>query len=523
MKLRVFWFWILMVFSGSFSYSNERIQVRLREMLEIPANVQGPLSLTLKEVTIAAMARSDSFKALVSKLGSIESDALSQSALTDAVLFAQAKQEWNRNQPNSLFGTTRFDQTVFDLGLEKRFQTGTKFNLGFTEYRNNSTFGGNFGSVDAKVAGARLELNQSLWRDFFGTGTRSLLKSGRLKSEANRIALESEIESWFIDLSGLYHQVWLAQKRVEATRESLKRKERLAGLFQRRKKLGISEEAEQIQIESAVEQSRVQLNELTHVLERYWKLLVVSLKLSEEDRQFNPIEVPIAIDAVEEEAQTDCRSSMNQNRQLKQLELELQAMELQAHAAVDQIRPDLSLSLGLSTNGSVLNANDQFSSRWSNALTSKYPAYAVGLLFRLPLDASAEKSRAMQATTGRFQLESKLAELKDQLISNLETSCVELKMMGQHDRLYSKIEAEMKRRIGMEETRYRQARVSPFTVLQAGEELYGATIALHSNLGNWWDKRWVFEKTKGTLFEKLDGWVKQKSGKGIFDLAGEMN
>jgi outer membrane protein TolC len=206
---------------------------------------------------------------------------------------------------------------------------------------------------------------------------------------------------------------------------------------------------------------------------------------------------------------------------LKQMELELQAAELQTRAAVDQLRPDLSLSLGLTTNGSVLNASDDFNTRWGNTLSAKFPAYSVGLLFRIPLDGSAEKSQALQAASGRFQLESKYSEWKDQLISNFETSCVELKMLGQHDRLYRKIETDMKRRISMEETRYRQARVSPFTVLQAGDELYGATISVSSNLAHWWEKRWELDKTKGTLFGKLDQWVKEKSGKTIFEKTEE--
>jgi outer membrane protein TolC len=499
--------------------SKDRVQQRLREMLEVPASEKGPISLNLREITLAAMARSDSFKAIVAKLVAVQSDELAQSAMTDAALSLQARQEWNRNQPNSLFGTSRFDQTNVDLGLEKRFQSGTRLSLGLGEYRNNSSFGTAFGTIDAKVAGAKLELTQSLWKDFFGSSTRDLMKSGKLKTEARIAAFESEVEDWFLQLSGLYHQVWFAQKRVEATRESLARKERLAKLFQRRKSLGISEEAEQIQVESAVDQARVQLDELIRYLDQYWNLLVVSLKLPEEDRFINPLDVPVTIDAAQTEVAMDCKMTPATNQMIRQVEQEMAALELIASATQDQLRPDLMLSLGLGTNGSVLNASDDFATRWSNSLSARYPAYTVGLMFRLPLDASAEKSKTMEVFSAKLQLQSRLSQLKDQLLSDYGTACFDLKMLSGHEKLYQKMESEMKRRTELEETRYRQARVLPFIVLQAGDELYGTTLARSANLVKWNEKKWALEKTSGKLYPTLDHWVVEKNSKSIRDTA----
>lgn len=508
--------------SPSAPISEDRIQIRLRQMLDVPDSVQGSVSLDLKSVTLAAMMRSDSFRSLLSKIPMIPVDRLEQEALTDATLFAQGKQEWNRNQPNSLFGTNRFDQTSIDVGVEKRLASGTKLTLGLSEFRNNSAFG-SFGNVDSKVAGGRLSLSQSLWRDFFGSSTRKLLDSGKAKSEARKIQLESEIEDWFLQLSGLFHQVWMAQKRIEATRASLERKERLAGLFARRKSLGISEEAEQIQVESAVKQTRVQLEEMTRLLEKQWSLLVVSLKLGEEDRRTDPILIPVHLETALSEPAKDCADPVDSNRDIRQLELELSALQLQSGVALDQARPELLLDLGIGTNGSVLNAADEFQTRWLNTLTARFPAYTIGLGFRLPLDASIEKSRILSSLSMTRQLESQLSDLRARMISTLDTSCAELAMLGRHYRLYDGIERDMKKRIKLEETRYRQARSSPFSVLQAGDELYGTTLSLHTTLAEWWNRHWSLKKTKGLLFQELDAWVSEKTGKSIFSNASAGN
>jgi outer membrane protein TolC len=507
---------IASAFSGS-ARANPEIQKRLREMLDIPQTQKGMISLTLKEVSLAAMAKSDSFKSILAKSYALKSDEYFQESLTDAMLVAQAKQDWNRNQANSLFGTTRFDQTVIDLGVEKRFVTGTKLGLGLTEYRNTSVFGGGFGTIDAKVAGVKLEITQSLWRDAFGGSTRGLLASGRLKSEAKKVALEAEIEDWFLQFTSLYYQVWLTQRRVEATQLSLQRKERLASLFQRRKQLGISEEADQIQIASAVDQTRVQLDELKRSLAKNWNLLVVSLKLSPEDQKFNPMEIPMGVDDVQAFQNVGCEQLPSSNRGLKQIELELKAVQLQADAAVDRLRPDLLLILGANTNRSILNSGDDFGTRWADAFAGKYPAFSVGLLFKVPLNASMEKSEGSQLASTSFQLESRASQIKDQLQIDFESNCSEVKMLEQHYRLYQRVEADLIRRIGLEENRYRQARIQPFTVLQAGDELFGTSVAKYSNLGNWWEKRWNLEKSRGQLFEQLDAWVKEKTGSTIFE------
>lgn len=494
---------------------SERIQVRLRQMLDVPDTKEGPISLDLKSVTLAAMIRSDSFRALLSKTLMIPADRLEQEALTDASLFVQAKQEWNRNQPNSLFGTNRFDQTSLDLGVEKRLASGTRLTLGLSELRNNSAFG-TFGNVDSRVAGARLNLTQSLWRDFFGSSTRRLLGSGKAKSDARKIQLESEIEDWFLQLGGLFHQVWLAQKRIEATRASLERKERLSSLFARRKNLGISDEAEQLQVDAAVMQTRVQLEEMIRLLEKQWSLLVVSLKFEEDDRRTDPTLIPIFLGEALPDTEPTCSDSPDSNREVKQMELELAAQQLQTGVALDQASPELLLELGIGTNGSVLNAADQFETRWLNTLAARFPAYTIGLGFRMPLDASIEKSRILSSLSMTRQLESRLSDLRARTTSALDTLCAEKGMLGRHYRLYVGIERDMKKRIHLEEIRYRQARSSPFAVLQAGDELYGTTLSLNTTLAEWWNQHWNLKKAKGHLFQELDAWVTEKTGKGIF-------
>ncbi len=291
------------------------VQIKLRELLKVPENQTEKITLDFKKVALAAVEHSDSFKTIVAKAVSIRSADLNASSITDAYLTLGGKQEWNRNQPVNPFGTSRFDQSTVDINYQQYLQTGTRFTLGLSEYRNNSTFGGGFGSIDAKAAGARIQLEQSLWRDFFGQSTRLQISSGVALSKAKKIEIKTEIEDWFISLSDIYHQAWQAQRQIAAVEKTLKRREQLSALYQRRQALGISEEADRLQIETAVEQNRIQLNELKLSLDRIWNLLIVTLKLPSDFKSIDPLNVPLVLDATKSTEVEACLAE--ESRQIK--------------------------------------------------------------------------------------------------------------------------------------------------------------------------------------------------------------
>lgn len=497
---------------------NPEIQTELRKLLKTPENQKGPVRLTLKQVTLAAIKNSDSFRATVAAAASISSARLRVSELTDTRLTVGAQQEWNRNQPNSPFGTIRFDQFSADVQLAKRFATGTQVALGLTEVRNDSTFGGTFGAFGVRGSAARVTLSQSLWRDFFGQSTRDALEAGSLQSKIERAQVEAAIEDWFIQLAGIYHQAWFAQQQIDGTSDNVKRRELLAQLFRRRQALGTSEESDRLQIEAALESNRIQKVEYERALERTWHLLITTLKLPDDYRRFRPVEIPLEIRDPESYSKLGCEKTPEQSRATTVAQNQLAAAEKQLESSGDQLRPELNLNLGLVTNATVLNQPDRLGNRWIDTFTAKNPAWTVGLSLSVPLDGSAAKADALQALTRALQADAQVRIQSDQLKVNFEALCADLKVAERHLQLYQQLETNLKRRMQLEELRYRQARSQPFNVLQAGDEWYGTSIAWAQSKTQWWDKRFQLEKVRGTLFAELNSWVEQETGQTLSQL-----
>jgi outer membrane protein TolC len=494
---------------------NPEIQRELKKLLKTPSTTTGPVRLSLKQVTLAAIQNSDSFRATVAQAFAVSSARLKASAITDTTLSLSAQQEWNRNQPNNPFGTVRYDQFSADLALAKRFSTGTSVQLGLTEVQNDSTFGGTFGAFGVRGSSARLQISQSLWRDFLGQSSRMLIQAGELSSKQARLQVEAAIETWFTNLASIYHQAWLNQQRIEALELNLVRRELLAKLFKRRQSLGVSEEADRLQIESALENNRIQKVELDRSLEKTWQLLIVTLKLPDAYRDFKPREIPLEIPKPVKAHSLNCNTVPQESRATRMAELQMQALQMNRDATADSIRPDLSLNLGLVTNANLLNQNDQITRRWADTFLVKNPAWTIGLSLNLPLDASASKADALNLASQAAQLEAQARITQDQLKVDFEAYCTDLKVAESNLSLYTNLEAAQKRRSQLEDTRYRQARSSPFSVLQAGDEWYGSAVAQSQAQVTWWETKFKLDQTEGTLFKMLDEWVQTETGKGL--------
>ena len=103
----------------------------------------------------------------------------------------------------------------------------------------------------------KLELSQSLWKNFLGRGTRLDLESAQLKRESIQLEILNQAESWVLGLVSLYFKAWLEQKNALLARENLNRKRTLLKSTLSKFKRGTAEEPEKIQIESSVELARI--------------------------------------------------------------------------------------------------------------------------------------------------------------------------------------------------------------------------------------------------------------------------
>lgn len=185
-------------------------------------------------------------KAIAGDVGLLPRLTLSYGALDDKKL------------PNSL-SARESKATVYSAELAKRFSTGTNVSITANggEYENPGAIVPSFAKYG--TAGLGVSLQQSLWKDAFGSGIRTrheretytkLLEQGNLDLQQRNVLLNAEIAFW---------EYLTLKQDLEVRKQALGRAERLASWMSKRVSDGIADRADYLTMQALVQTRSLQL------------------------------------------------------------------------------------------------------------------------------------------------------------------------------------------------------------------------------------------------------------------------
>lgn len=222
-----------------------------------------------------------------------------------------------------------------------------------------------------------LELSQSLWKNGFGSETRSNMQIAESGTKAQGFADSFKLKAALSEAEGTYWRLAIARQVVKVQKESLERAERLKDWNRNRVRTGLGDRSDELQAEANLQvrtlEYQTALNE------------VRSAELA-----FNSFR-GLQKEAVEEEL-----PSLNKNttenlkpKEKSGMRLDVKAAQeltkvAEANAQIGKERnsPTLDLFGTLATNGRT----DQWNSAVSDSFKTRYPTFTVGLKFQSPLD-----------------------------------------------------------------------------------------------------------------------------------------
>lgn len=149
--------------------------------------------------------------------------------------------------------------TAANLGLSKKFSTGTT--LGVTadttkfEYEMPVTAGNNGYSR----GGLGVSLQQSLWKDFFGHGTRLRQDREEATSKLETLGFELRKRSTLIEMESDYWDYLVAQEDLKLKQANLDRAKKLESWNSNRVYNGISDQSDLLQVKALTASREVQL------------------------------------------------------------------------------------------------------------------------------------------------------------------------------------------------------------------------------------------------------------------------
>jgi len=315
----------------------------------------------------------------------------------------------DESQPQTLGTKTTARQ--YSLGLAKEFSSGTKAALTGNVQQNQiaNPPAGFARLADYAVSSLGVSLSQSLWKNFFGNGT-------RLRQERQSVTANIEKESFnlqqrqlLIDAEMAYWDYLYLQEELKSRTDSLERAKKIETWLKRRYADGINDKADFLNGQALTASRQL-------LLDSARDQVVVTEK-----------KVRLFLEMDEKENIPNFNSDFNKPRDLRSLvggssgqvvrldaylaALEAKAKNLGAREAQDQLRPDLVLSGAYNTNS---NLQDSPSSAINKMTSTEIPTTKVSLNFTYIFDTDAKVSQQSlyrkEALAAQLNSERKMVE-----------------------------------------------------------------------------------------------------------------
>lgn len=433
-------------------------------------------AVTLDLVLKLAVQKSDSFKILKSEVELIDVPLLEAQTLTPLTLTGSLEYTDNRNAPINPFSFIRQESSVYSLGVEKKFITGTTLSADVTHNKFYFELPPGPFVVQPQVYQSltTLKISQSLLKDAFGASTKSYVQAAELSSEASRFEHENKVQTWSLDLAQIFFEAWLAQKNYEAQIENLKRRQQILNLTQIKFKRGTSERPDILQALTSKTNAELLSEEAFLSLKEKWRGLVMTLKLPSHWMNINPALIPLEIEDESHSAKEACNKNLAKqdlssitSYELKTLEKLTSASKLKLKASKYEKRPTLDLYGSYAVNGVDI---DQRSTTFSEMADQDFPAWSVGLRMSYPLGDAAQKSKEIKASVDYEQSKKRLQESKDQLRLAWYSFCDQMELLRTSVNERQRILKQQNERRELESRRFNIGRVSLLNVIQSGDD-----------------------------------------------------
>jgi outer membrane protein TolC len=315
----------------------------------------------------------------------------------------------DKKQPNFFGDNVEAQTETYTLGLGKKFSTGTNINLSAStlSVENLGDIAVPFADF-AKYAQGSLgvSISQSLWRDFFGRGTRLRREREEYQSLSEKTNLSLQERMLLIEAESLYWDNLYLKEELAAREASLKRAQKIDRWMKRRVANGIGDRADALNAQALAASRELQLLMTRDELTANQKKIRDFLELDEKDP------LPVLDGKIDQER--NLKDLFRTKKRIIKLEAYLAELEAKtkgvaAEEVYDSQRPDLALTGSYNTN-----SYEQFSSNpfdgTDNWQDTDKPTTNVALTFSYTFDTGVKSSAKKDAMAAEFRRQRKVRE-----------------------------------------------------------------------------------------------------------------
>jgi outer membrane protein TolC len=361
----------------------------------------------------------------------------------------------------SPFQGTRTEGQEYSLGIAKKFASGTGLSLTYGQKKTVLT-GAPFVVTEPWANALTLGVSQSLWKDFFGAGTRLRRERESNTARLEKLAQEIQSRQTLIAAENAYWDAVYDTEELRVRKTSMERAKRLMTWVQNRLDSGIGDVSDLLQAQSANSLREMQL--LTAVDEQ-----VVGRRKLADQIQSNDLN-----------SLQDVQADYNEARDLSKIAgsdspvridalaktLESNVRKSAAEEFSEGLKPDLSLQASYALNA----RRTQYSQALGDTFETDYPTKSIGLTLSMDLDRGAvSKARA------GMDAEARAADAKNRQ-ARFESNSAWTELVRRHQVLSERIKVMEKLtkinldRMKRENERLRVGRTTTFQVINFEQE-----------------------------------------------------
>ncbi len=362
------------------------LQIAAATFFLVHATVRGE-ALSLKDYLQEVRKENHGYQSAVEKREGSKERGSQADLLYSPALFANVNFRFDKKLPQlPFFQYTELDTHQFAIGVQKQTSFGLTAKLSyqwdFTNYLGASLPPTASGPALLKFWDARpiVELNQSLWQNGFGSGTRATERLLTAQSEAETFASEAERKGTELMAEIAYWRLAAAREVVKQNEAAISASGQLFKYITEKASSNLTDKADVLQSKAALETRRLDLK-------------TAKDEVRAAMRQFNALRnAPTnqLVDALEplnwsEISQLEIPENRSVRPDVKAAQAQLKMSEANAVMLGEKDKPQLDLYASWALNGRDAEVGQ---STW-NAYQAGRPTVGAGIKFLMPLDLGA--------------------------------------------------------------------------------------------------------------------------------------
>lgn len=398
----------------------------VKPVTEVPSVASGP-AMGLEDFLKSVGERNGNFKAIASSREASLARQLQGDMELSTILTASA-QSVDDKKPQFLgaFNVSGTKAQEFSVGLSKKFSTGTQ--AAVTASVNEATTAIQVVAPPASLSttnalgGLGFSISQSLWKDFFGSGTGLRHEREAIVQKTESQGLDLQSRQVMIDAEAAFWDHLYLKEELRQRQESLARARRIETWVKNRAGNGIGDRADVLNAQGLVAGRELQLlgsqDEMRASEEKIRDLLELMDQEALPDLRGN-LEglrsIQALIDGEIQQTSGSGDAGAASQKQVVRLDAYLSVLEAKAKAVIareieEGTRPDLVLSGAYKTNS----VDSAMSGAMSNVTDTSKPTTVVGIKFTYLLDGdvkdASRRTAKMEALAAEQRRGRKLLE-----------------------------------------------------------------------------------------------------------------